>query len=569
MHTTTQPSLISGARTQEMTGAAQQPLELPSSARAPIVAHTQKAKGIIALQKCATLWCSNAALQEALVLPQQHALLPYVFHAVANGRDYFLRPCPMVPRHGFVESTILGAEVRHTGARAYMASRWQLARAHDPQAEMIVMPYVNAQYSAVVTPQGVSLGLETYGATGSLGFFLPSYGNLWRDSASLLAEAGITQTPYAELLYTEHPQPQIVQLRDGPPVPTVNAYVPTHMVGQVPTWAFVALPSLSLISLHETLQEMKAKSPNGVVRGPAESMGSHIAAQVIAAGLAYIPGDHSYWSKATCENLLPLPQTGGDLPPDALWYFGGCLAHAESRRFPLHNVHSWGFDIRASNLIAYLHHVASTCLAILHSATAWDLTGSQAKILASAISDFLRLYGLAIVGESRHGKVTAAAPKRMRTPPLKLPFLTKEQKGRAKYQIHSVGRNLREYRHLSPTIAAWMANARFSSAFGGALWLTATVAWQDALAKYTAMQNSPTNGNYRSLLAACHGLINLAHNNGHVFDKFVTKATMDRIAHTPLYYLVQPESARWLLLVVHRNHAALGPRANGGDNDAM
>ena len=107
------------------------------------VARTQKARGLLKLREehAANIY-GGYTPQFALV--QNEADLDRLIHswlaacdAETSTMQMFCRPCPVRPRHGFVDS----GPVNNPDE---MRALWKEAQANDPQAEMLVMAPVAA-----------------------------------------------------------------------------------------------------------------------------------------------------------------------------------------------------------------------------------------------------------------------------------------------------------------------------------------------------------------------------------------------------------------------------------------
>jgi len=75
---------------------------------------------------------------------------------------YFSRPCPMRPRHGFVDSR----EIRTVAEAAGLIQETLHA---DEDAEIVTMPLVNAAFSGIWTPGSLVVGQRNDRATAGTG----------------------------------------------------------------------------------------------------------------------------------------------------------------------------------------------------------------------------------------------------------------------------------------------------------------------------------------------------------------------------------------------------------------
>lgn len=145
--------------------------------------------------------------------------------------DAFLRPCPVRPRHGFVESRRMPSTLEN------LRQVWAETIAADPNGEMIVCQAIDAKYNAIFTPSMLAVGPGHAGATGgSESVSLPLMGVLMPElvGKEALLKAGVDldiHDPYLELVCNSNNSKWVyTQLRAGAKVPKAPDYVPERMV---------------------------------------------------------------------------------------------------------------------------------------------------------------------------------------------------------------------------------------------------------------------------------------------------------------------------------------------------
>ena len=180
---------------------------------------TQKARGILALGINPLKGFSNEYVRAVRVYP----------HDPVGTFPFFARPCPMVPRHGFVESRMVAS-----------LPEWQtlldeVAKSNEPEAEVVQMPFIHCQFSGVLNESGVSFGPGNDGVTGGqsarpIPAASPSVQALYKSfqMESAATQSGITHSPYLEFVESNG-KLEAVQLRNGPSVPLLKRYVPKAM----------------------------------------------------------------------------------------------------------------------------------------------------------------------------------------------------------------------------------------------------------------------------------------------------------------------------------------------------
>ena len=176
---------------------------------------TQKVRGVVALKYGITYYCIARG-------PEITGIIQDFPDLIENGRwiaaphvfPCFARPCPVQPRHGFVDSVAVfdAGQVLDVLAAAKKA---------DKGAELLLMPLLSSRYSGVITTAGVALGMGNAGATsgGSRSVFIPAPVDLGKRAEKINADsAGVTDSPYIEFVENNF-APVLVQIRNGPPPP--------------------------------------------------------------------------------------------------------------------------------------------------------------------------------------------------------------------------------------------------------------------------------------------------------------------------------------------------------------
>ncbi len=195
---------------------------------------TQKARGVRLLAQYGSL-DSTIIIQNEEQLKGCEVLFKKLTSVVFKAR-----PCPITPRHGFVET-------RDVGSFEELCRVWEEARAADPEAEVLLMPSIQADWSAIVTPNSLVWGRSNDGATsgkgaqtlllggGKFNNLVPAISGqatkTYSVSQTLLDAAGILkdQFPYLEFVF-EDMKPICVQIRGGPKSKPVLDYIPKKMI---------------------------------------------------------------------------------------------------------------------------------------------------------------------------------------------------------------------------------------------------------------------------------------------------------------------------------------------------
>lgn len=287
----------------------------------------------------------------------------------------FARPCPITPRHGFVDS-------RRIGSFESLDSIWKEARLADEQAELIIMPYIKSYFNAVITPSVIAIGRGHDGATnGNDAISLPVQGELLTKKVKELA--GIIDTEYLEVVYGEYHRATLTQYRNGPALIRAKDYIPKDfIVSQV-----VEVAGQDLLQWEQLINELLNKATTAVYH-KGGVLGSHYGVHCRLNEVAYITsfkpeiGQRLKEVKETNFINYPLVQRGiaYGLSEDMDGIVSQAIATKDISEF----------GIRAMSGVLYT----------LHN---YNLLGSdQSFLLGVSIANMIRLCTSAALGELRH-----------------------------------------------------------------------------------------------------------------------------------------------------------------------
>lgn len=488
---------------------------------------TQKAQGVSHLSG----YPAWAALP-AIVLTSPDETLTTIEQDIidrwASRSGLFVRPCPVNPAHGFVESRKLSG---HTlgDIHAEIAAIWQETIAADPQGELLLTPYLPSALNFIWRPGVVTIGPGHDGATSgrdsvSIPCPLPDIEKFAYDSSfrRMLETSRITEEPYVEavMLAKGHVNPLsgsfttnqarapivVTQLRNGPAGSITPDFVPTEMtVAQV------------VQTNGEDLLAWKAR------------------VEAFAPGTAvYHPGgncnDHYF---VHCRvNQVPILTTR---PPRV----GETLVPTEGTPAP--------YDAKAclrgivTGLLADLSSEDERRLAVgaishlLHSAG--HIGGRDAYWLGIAAMLMTRLGYAAAIGEYRHS------------------FRSGEWRAMTRDQVYE--ELLDDYfDHRDQVEQAWASffYGRWSSSYGGPAWATCTSATMALEQAMLALITTPSPEGVAALITQLNITVNLAHNNGWWLNKFANKDVFNLSAMGEPSHLLS--TSRFLYDAHQRSHTA-------------
>ncbi len=480
---------------------------------------TQKARGCAALAAhggglpFGTMF-SVDALKACEVWPYRH------YHHFPK----FGRPCPLTPRHGFVDSRVL-----HDVGDVMRLIAETLAIERD--AEIMFGPVLEGKWSAIVNNAGVSIGRGHDGATGGKGALLiPA-----PVDPSMLAEAvdatQIKEAPFYEVVGHSH-HAELVQMRDGPAMPATADFIPGPVrVGRV------MIPHDDLLRW-ET--EIKEASSDTVVWAHGSTLASHAAVHAIARGLAVVTSER----KPVVGEMLEPTAEDNKLTKDALHYTARQLVAALKIRFG-HSVLG-GTSSRG----AQSHCLTAVCA--LQASAPWGPREDLARIRAWAIATLARYLTAACAGEARHFPTAGPAryyarglhrykyedrPRSKAHPDLDIagyydPDPVGLHGSREQYYREALALNAVECEKMAAACIRDFSGD-WAGGMGGPAWLGVAVKTHDlwrAIFRFTA---KPTLPRFQVMVMAANTAINTAHNGGPILTKWALVEHLTEASRVP------------------------------------
>lgn len=227
---------------------------------------TQKAKGLCVLESLRhELFGGDLPARDFRVWP---------VNAQLGKIPAFARPCPVTPKHGFVESRPV------KGWQEFEEIK-QETLMHDSQAELILMPQLSGEFSGIMTPSAVSYGRGNDGATSGKSKVIPcpnhNFEHVISSSVQKAAKIKEGEVPYLELV-EDQGKIKAVQLRSGPKQPTCKDFIPYKT--KVEKILDAADYEADLIEFDRRLKYYAKKYPQKlVVYAEGASLASHFAVQ--------------------------------------------------------------------------------------------------------------------------------------------------------------------------------------------------------------------------------------------------------------------------------------------------
>ncbi len=454
---------------------------------------SQKVRGIRALR--------NSGLGSNTVPIRGHITKDSDLTALGNQTyewPMFARPCPVTPKHGFVDS-------RPVKDWESVLKVWAETLAADPDGELLLMPVIPASHNAIWTPTLVTIGKGHDGATaGKETFTFPLIGIVPDDIKALLEPAGVTapDAPYIEAVWHKglSSSAKLTQLRAGPHIEgTGPDYVPS-----LTTVEQILRPNgEDLIKWAEKIEQ----APFGtVVYHPGGSPADHY---FVHARLSKVPVVTSFEPKVG-DTLEPTPPAED---PDPQAVLRGVI---DADTYPLK-----GADLTRliPLMLTALHHEAA-------------MTGAHGRWVGFAAGIMLRAGSLALRGEARHRIVEAGK--------------SASKEARDAIYARMANRSLSFHRAGLNRLAITFQYGQWSGkGYGGPKWAKCAKSLQGLFDGVRQLALNPTTDSVAALTKALNIAVNQAHNGGWWLNKFVSSETFDTIQDGSLIPTLQATKAAY------------------------
>lgn len=409
--------------------------------------------------------------------------------------SWFARPCPLTPRHGFVDS-------RKFKSFAELEEIWKETRKADEQGELLITNWIEAKYNAVLTPSVLSVGPGHDGATnGNDAISLSVQGEVLTESEKELAQ--IKNTEYVELVYSLEGQAILTQFRDGPELARTVDYIPRDFTVK----DVVFVQGQDLLEWEKLIDGLQDKQ-NTAVYHKGGVLGSHYAVHCRLSEVAYITSFEPFVG----QELKALKEDNSvnyQLVKSGLSYG---LSKAVDQEFSMgHSDHYNAIGLESMALILYT----------LHN---FNLIGQRESFfLGYAIACMIRLCTAASLGELRHfsGIInTSKESKKSRTQVYR-EYLSNVREGIGKLKIAKT---------------VFLEGNWPGGGYGGKTWGNCTEATIDLINAAIQFERKQNKQWFNNLIGKYNIVINQVHNGGKFLNKFMDNTSFDLAANNPALF---------------------------------
>jgi hypothetical protein len=382
----------------------------------------------------------------------------------------FARPCPLIPRHGFVESREIHSEQQ---LRELLAEVKQA----DPDGEILLTSLIEADWNAIYTNGMIYIGRGHDGATAgkAVKFFPVSEPVIfgWKYDWG---------TPFVELVRGATGW-ITTQFRGGPKVEAKRDFIPHEIVVREVIWV-----DPDHVDALEWERRMKSLPEGVVVYHPGGSLTCHTAIHAIINKVPYITS----FEPKVGDTLSPTQQVNLKTPHWKQYFLAGF-------KLTCSMVDRWKAPETAKMAIYAFHHL-STSSEVSHRQLAAFFAGVWARLGAALV-----------LGEQRHHGQAIHYYDNCK--------LFESGKDRSEVYEETVYYSDAELLQKLQIAIRCMSHCRWHHQYGGKKWARCG---KSVLKMIKACR-------YETLIGHWNNSVNLAHNGGWWFNKLLYKADFDRM----------------------------------------
>lgn len=479
-----------------------------------LLACTQKARGFVALGEKGKVRIPTPYFMvieetdvEGLWMRMHQSFLRRLGKSDAS---VFVRPCPKNPRHGFVESRDVEFAKYSTHPERFekkILGIFREARKADSEAELLILPRINAEWSLTFVPSRFAVGPGHDGSTaGKNSIDIPLMGVPFPEIGSnLVSQAGVditTHDPYVEAVLSHLDSTQsyirgrcyLTQIRAGEKVPVGKDYIPHHVRVKK-----ILVASGDLLEWEKQVKEIEEGT---VVVHIGGTLISHY-------------GVHCMTNKVPCLTTFT-PEIGEVLEPTPPIVDPDPYAVIEGLAIGAAGVGLIHKEVLGDKT-KYIHTDAAclVLMTVLHNAKA--MSGSDGFWIGVAAALMQRVGMAASHGEARHARGKNLERETVYEMALKDFFSSRNLLGHAQERF---------------------LNYQWQGSFGGKKWADCTDSTMKLDMCIRELFKNPTVKNVDKLTAQLNIVVNKAHNGGWWLNKFIAPESFTEASNQSLYTLM-------------------------------
>lgn len=461
----------------------------PKEKEKTIIINSQKANGVFFLEKAIN------SLEDLNIIPNKH----WLFNAgtLFEENDFiwpvFARPCPIVPRHGFVDSVVCNSasELNEVSKKTFEV---------EPEGEILIATPINCKISGIICGNSITYGPNNDGATSgkACGHFYISEDIISKkiNLDSQLIHEG--EVPFYEVVFNpaDTEKTILVQARSAPGTNGFKDYIPKEI-----TIKNIIKAEGDLLEWEDLLK--KVDNTNTIIDHVGGSLASHYAI-------------HALINKVSIFTTY-LPEIGQTIQPIAI-----DETYTEKDKNTFIEAFQNGFNspkhiFQTNNSFQELRDYSILALATLHNYSIIKFNKDY-TLLGNVLGLFCKTAFAVSIGESRYcGDLKGV---------ITLPG------GRAAcYNEMKTLSNNKFLNHLKTAYYSFK-KCYYSGGYGGPAWFTCTD-------KIVDIYNFALQGNVDEAVSNFNDVIHLNHNGGFYLNKIISKDYFDDAAKNPSEFTIK------------------------------
>lgn len=482
------------------------------------VPQTQKARGIAFLMQ-------NKHKIEAFnwTVPKH-----YVFNSHKRFSDHsfnfpvFARPCPVKPRHGFVDSILCtnAAQLNELIARTEQ---------EEDQSEILITKPIPSAFNLIFNGNIVTFGCGNDGATSGkdcLYFYLnenPLSDLLGLKGTDLVAEG---EMPFFEMVIDkETHQPYLVQVRSAPQVPMAKDYVPNKT--EIKT---ILKAEGDLLAWEKKLHEVGTNKDGVVVDHFGGTLSSHYAIHAIVNKIPILTTRQPVLGEIIEQTVVDGPITDEEKEV----FFSGFVTGFSSSNFFANKLFNKVLK-NQSHIHELMRGIIQLALATLHNFSGIAIARDYG-LIGTVLGIFLRVTFAISYGEFRYSKTATDKDEVLEGAGSRIACYIKSF-----YEKKSIETLLSDVVKIHHNFSA----KGWSSSYGGKKWAKCTKRSVDLF-------NACLDRDIGSVVSLFNLLINEEHNGGKYLNKVIDVEQFNDAAYNPSkYFLTNMSTMIDILYAIH------------------
>ncbi|MHA2066964.1 MAG: hypothetical protein ACXABY_21570, partial [Candidatus Thorarchaeota archaeon] len=474
----------------------------------PVNAKTQKARGIFFLQEKGY----KVEADYGWYVPKH--LLFEAGHEFGEGSlnfPVFARPCPTVPKHGFVDSIVCNnaEELNALSNETYRV---------EEDAELLVTKPVDSSFNAIINGGIITFAPGNDGATSGRGvqyFYInddPLSGAIGLDPNILLEG----EVPFYEMVFSMEGESRLVQVRSAPGVPRAKDFIPHEL-----TVERIILAEGDLLEWEEKMIGVDPMTT--VIDHRGGSLSSHFAIHAI---VNKIPIFTTYCPEIG-DTVEPTVESSEIDDNDRKNFTEAFIAGFNSAPFVYKNMN---FE-KSKDARPILLGILELALATLHNFSGLSLSKDY-ELLGTVLGLFVRTTFAVSSGEARHANKKSDFDENMKFGKQMEKFFKNCSTDREVCYNTMFAKQTKKCIEDIETIYYIFKDIPWGGAFGGRKWASCT----DSSIQ---LFNSGVRGDIESVVAQFNRVINEEHNGGKYLNKLINIGQFDEAAENPSSYALK------------------------------